>query len=278
MRFAEFFEADEVRLVEPLFSDLCYKEMDELLLQVPAKRSRILIDENEEILSVGLEREDGIIQASCFHLRTPSDTLLTRLEDLEGDIYQVAWYDFEDTVRKYYSDHLISTSAVAPDDLNPERLAITRDLINSFVGNKHDLRCLDCCCGTGIGTYLMREIGLSPLSYDNDDALLTRGFVEGRLIPERTMWIDGRLIQAYLTEPVDCAFGFMFGELQLFNHDIWSEIISGICAVSERVLITVGTEPEAEIIKGWMKSGGYEPEIWENDRDPIYDRWICSIR
>jgi len=277
MSFAEFFEADKVKLLEPLFSDLCYKEMDDLLLQVPAERSRILIDENEEILSVGLETGDGTIQASCFHLRTPSDTLITRLEDLEGDIFQISRGGFEDTVRKYYSENLISTGAITPDDLNPERLHITRDLINSFVGKEAGLRCLDCCCGTGIGTYLMRDMGLNPLSYDNDDALLARGFVEGRLLPERTIWIDGRLLEAYLTEPVDCAFGFMFGELQLFNHDIWSEIISAICAVSERVLITVGTEPEAEIIKNWMKEGGYEPEVWENDRDPIYDRWVCSI-
>ncbi len=277
MRLVDFFEADEVRLVEPLFSDLCYKEMDDLLLQIPAERSRILIDENEEILSVGLETGDGIIQASCFHLRTPSDTLINRLEDMEGDIYQVSWEDFEDTVRSCYSDHLISTSAVASDDLNPERLQITRDLIRSFAGTEHGLRCLDCCCGTGIGSYLMRDMGLNPLSYDNDDALLARGFAEGRLIPERTMWIDGRLLKAYLTEPVDCAFGFMFGELQPFNHDIWSEIVSSICAVSERVLITVGTEPEAGIIKEWMKAGGCNPEVWENDRDPIYDRWVCSI-
>ncbi len=277
MSLTEFFEADEVRLVEPLFSDLCYKEMDELLLQIPAERSRILIDESEEILSVGLETGEGKIEASCFHLRTPSDTLIARLENMDGDIFQVSRREFEDTLRKYYSDNLINTSDIAPDDLNPERLQITRDLISSFTGNRSDISCLDCCCGTGIGTHLMREMGLNPLSYDNDDALLARGFAEGRLVPERTMWIDGRLLEAYLTEPVDCAFGFMFGELQLFNHDIWSEIVSAICAVSQRVMITVGTEPEADIIKNWMKSGGYEPEVWENDRDPIYDRWICSI-
>jgi hypothetical protein len=276
MGFAEFFEADEVRLVEPLFSDLCYKEMDELLLKIPATRSRILIDENEEVLSVGLEAADGTIQVSSFHLRTPSDMLITRLEDLDGDIFQVSRREFEDSIRKYYSDNLISTSVVTPEDLNPERLPITRDLISSVIGDETDLRCLDCCCGTGIGTYLMREMGLNPLSYDNDDALLARGFTEGRLLPEKTMWIDGRLLDAYLTEPVDCAFGFMFGELQSFNQDIWSDIVSAICAVSEHVLITVGTEQEAGIIKEWLKTGGKEPEIWENERDPIYDRWVCS--
>ncbi|MDD1730231.1 MAG: hypothetical protein LUQ50_14325 [Methanospirillum sp.] len=276
MRLAEFFETDEARLVEPLFSDLCYTEMDELLMNIPAERSRILIDENEEVLSVGLESADGGIQASCFHLRTPSETLLSRLEEMDGDIFQIPRRIFEDTIRRYYSDTLITTSVMASNDLNPERLSITRDLISSVVANEQDLTCLDCCCGTGIGSYLMRDMGLNPLSYDNDDALLARGLSEGRLLPERTMWIDGRLLDAYLTEPVDCAFGFMFGELQSFNHDIWSEIVSVICEVSERTLITVGTEPEAAIIREWMQDAGKNPEIWENDKDPIYDRWVCS--
>lgn len=276
MRLAEFFEADEVTLVEPLFSDLCYREMDELLMRIPASQSRILIDENEKVLSVGLESSEGRLQASCFHLRTPSDALLTRLEEMDGDMYQISGTGFEDTIREYYADKLLNTGIVGPEDLNPDRLAITRDLIRSVIGDEKDLLCLDCCCGTGIGSYLMREAGLNPLSYDNDDALLARGLTEGRLSPERTMWIDGRLLENYLTTPVDCAFGFMFGEIQPFNQDIWSEIISAICAVSQRVLLTVGTGPEAEMVCGWMREGGLDPELWENDRDPIYDRWVCS--
>jgi hypothetical protein len=277
MRLAEFFEGDDVRLVEPLFSDLCYREMDELILRMPANKSRILIDENEEVLSVAVESDDGIIHASCCHLRAMSDQLINRLEEMDGEVYQVSRSEFEDTIRACYANDLIRTHDTAPDDLNPERLAITRDLLKTAIGENTNISCLDCCCGTGIGSFLMKEMGISPIAYDNDDALLVRGLKEKRLDPERTMWIDGRLIENYLTCPVDFAFGFMFGEIQPFNQDTWQEIISGICAVSEQVLLTVGTQKEAELIREWMQSDGLTPEIWENDRDPIYDRWVCTI-
>lgn len=277
MQLAEFFEVNEVRLVEPLFSDLCYREMDELLLRIPAEKNRILIDETDEVLSVAIESPDGVLQASCFHLRSMSDELLNRLEEMDGEIFQVSRADFEDTIRAYYSADLLSSHDTAPDDLNPERLEITRDLLKSAIGDNSGISCLDCCCGTGIGSLLLKEMDLNPLAYDNDDALLVRGLKEKRLSPERTMWIDGRLLDNYLTAPVDYAFGFMFGEIQPFNQDTWEEIISAICAVSERVLLTVGTEQEADIIGGWMKNDGLDPEIWENDRDPIYDRWVCSL-
>jgi len=68
----------------------------------------------------------------------------------------------------------------------------------------------------------------------------------------------------------------MFGEIQPFNQDIWAEIISAICSVSDKIMLTVGTKPEADLIEGWLQEAGLEPEIWENDRDPIYDRWVCS--
>jgi len=277
MNVSEFFEADDVRLIEPLFSDLCYTEMDELLLRIPGNTSRILIDENDEILSMAVESAEGIIQASCFHLRSPSETLITRFEEMDGEVYQIPREQFENGVREYYSRALISSSVMAQDDLNPSRLAITRELIKSVIGDDKDLLCLDCCCGSGIGTSVLTELGHNPLSYDNDDALLARGLHEGRLIPERTMWIDGTLLEQYLTTPVDFAFGFMFGEIQPFNQDIWAEIIRVICNVSEKALLTVGTRPEADLIGEWLKEAGLKYEIRENDRDPIYDRWVCSI-
>lgn len=278
MQLAEFFEVDDVRLVEPLFSDLCYREMDELILRIPATNSRILIDESDEVICVAVQGNDNVHHASCCHLRSMTDQLLTRLEEMDGEVFQVPRDDFEDAIRRYYAGNLLKTSVMAPDDLNPERLAITRDLLRTEIGTGTDISCLDCCCGTGIGSYLMHEIGLHPIAYDNDDALLVRGLTEGRLSPEKTMWIDGRMLENYLTSPVDMAFGFMFGEIHPFNQDTWQEIIAAICAVSDRVLLTVGTEREAGIIEGWMKESGFDPEIWENDQDPIYDRWVCSTR
>lgn len=276
MHVRDLFEADEVSLVEPLFSDLCYTEMDELLLRIPGEKTRILIDEDDEILSLAIENPEGL-QASCFHLRTPSETLITRFEESEGEVYQVARSEFEDSVRAYYSGSLLKTSIPAPNDLNPARLAVTRELIREAIGGNTDLVCLDCCCGSGIGSGLLTEMGLNPLSYDNDDSLLARGLQEGRLRSERTMWIDGKLLEQYLTHPVDYAFGFMLGEIQPFNEDIWAEIISAICSVSEKALLTVGTKPEADLISEWLDDAGINHTIREHDRDPIYDRWVCSV-
>jgi len=150
MHIGECFEADEVRLVEPFFSDLCYTEMDELILSIKGDMSRILIDENDEIISFAVDSSDGTIHASCFHLRTPSDAVITRFEAMDGEVYQVPRAEFEDGVRKYYTEALRISSTVAPNDLNPERLAITRELVHSAIDSATDITCLDCCCGTGI--------------------------------------------------------------------------------------------------------------------------------
>lgn len=276
MRLPHIFEADEVQLVEPLFSDLCYTEMDELLLRVTGDKSRILIDEDERVLSMAAESPDGLLYASCFHLRTPSDMLITRFEELDGDVYQCERAAFEDAVREYYADRLLGSTAPSPNDLNPGRVAITRDLIQNAIGSEKQISCLDCCCGSGIGTLVMRDLGLNPLSYDNDPALLALGLAERRLRAERTMWIDGRMLDQYLTSPVDIAFGFMLGEIQPFNQDLWADIIGAASAVSDRMLLTVGTEEEAGIIREWLSDAGLLCEIRENDRDPIYDRWVIS--
>ncbi|HWQ65500.1 MAG TPA: hypothetical protein VN372_01395 [Methanospirillum sp.] len=275
MQLAELFEADQISLVEPLFSDLCYVEMDELILNIPSDKVRILIDEGDDVLSFAVDAPDGTVKAACCHLRSPSDELFNRFNDIDGDVYQVPRIEFEDAVRRYYCERLPALSLPAGEDLNPDRFAITLDLVKSIVGDEKDVSCLDCCCGSGIGTHALRALGLNPLSYDNDDALLARGLKEGRLLPDRTMWIDGRNIEHYLTEPVDCAFGFMLGEFQQFNEDDWNNIVGGFCSVADQALMTVGTEREMDIISAWLTGAGMDHEIWENERDPIYDRWVC---
>ena len=40
-------------------------------------------------------------------------------------------------------------------------------------------------------------------------------------------------------------------------------------------LRTVATEEEAHWGREWAKGVDRDLEIWENDRDPIYDRWVC---
>lgn len=122
---------------------------------------------------------------------------------------------------------------------------------------------------------VMRDHGMNPLAYDNDESLLVRGMNEGRLKPERTMWIDGRLINDFLSETVPVSCGFMIGEVHSFNAHIWKDIIIAACNASEKILFTTGTEPEIIQVKDWASEAGKKVKIFESDSDPIYDRWVC---
>ena len=276
MKIADIFEVDQISFVEPSFSDLPYIEMNDLFLGDGFVKGKILIDGEDNPLGFAGCDKDGDWYGACYHLRHPPVTLLNQFESIPYDLYQESGQVWADAVREYYNTRMQETADPYPEDLNPSRLEIVSDIIQNYSGDS-DITCLDCCCGTGIGSYAMRQAGLNPLSYDNDETLLVRGLKEGRLLPERTMWIDGRLVDHYLENPVDIAFGFMLGEIQTFNEEIWSSLISALCSVSKRAVLTVGTETEANQIKTLIHESGLSAEIYENDRDPLYDRWICVI-
>jgi hypothetical protein len=42
-----------------------------------------------------------------------------------------------------------------------------------------------------------------------------------------------------------------------------------------KTLITVATGKESMLIRKWCENAGRTPEIFENENDPIYDRWVC---
>ncbi len=66
------------------------------------------------------------------------------------------------------------------------------------------------------------------------------------------------------------------GEINDFSREMWEQIASQLFAITENTLITVGTEPEALLIRQWGEEMDRTVEITENPADPIYDRWVCS--
>jgi hypothetical protein len=162
------------------------------------------------------------------------------------------------------------------DDYNPDRYAIVAGLVSRYASDLNGQVCLDCCCGSGIGSVALRDAGLRPLACDNDDLLLALGLAKRRLEPDRTMWIDARLIAHYLDEPVPLTCGFMFGEIQSFNAPLWKEIVTAVCNISDRILLTVGTREEGEMIRDWAADTGKEVSLTEQTADPIYDRWVIT--
>ena len=275
MKIAQMLELETISLVEPTFSDLIYQEMDDLMTGSPGKGGKILVNEDENPVLFA-KTDDGGAWTGCVTMfREPSLALIDLFEQFEWEMYQEENETILDALRGYYSTLLCDSVLPGPDDLNPARVQSIKTLLRNTVGIEQQGLCLDCCCGTGVGSMVMESYGMHPIAYDNDESLLVRGMKSGRLKPERTMWIDGRMVNRFVQKQAFLVCGFMIGEIHSFNAHIWQEIIAAACMASDRVLFTAGTEQEIIQIKDWVFGTGKKAEIFESDADPIYDRWIC---
>ncbi len=274
MKIADILEVDGCRLVEPSFAELTIESCTALLPEATADEARLLVDEDEELLALALHDGEGW-QAASFLFRDPTLAVIECFEAIEGDIYQADREGWLSAVREYYSREICAAVVPALEDLRPGREEMIRDLIHEVWGDRAGTLCLDCCCGSGVGTAALRAGGMRALAYDNDPALLALGLSKGRLVPEDTMCIDAREAARYIA-PVPLGVAFMAGEIYSYNTGLWEPIITGLLALTDEVLITVGTEAEAARVKGWC--AGRDVEVFENRRDPIYDRWCCVAR
>jgi len=275
MRAAEILGIDSVRFIEPEFSALTDGRFNTILAETQADEGRLLLDEHEEPIALAFHGSDGWITAS-FLCRNPSVALIELFESVNGEIFQEDRAAWAAAVRENFSNALVAEIPPAMDDLNPLRHGILKNLITSVWGTSQGETCIDCCCGSGVGSTVLRDLGFSPLSYDNDESLLSRGLTEKRLLPEETMWIDATIASRYI-EPVPKGIGIMMGEINTFSQDMWVRIIEELCTITRETLITVGTEKEALLIQEWGKEIERDTEITENPSDPIYDLWVCRV-
>ena len=168
-------------------------------------------------------------------------------------------------------------STPAIEDLNPARRGILTRLIESHWGRGNGETAADCCCGSGVGSLVLRDLGFTPLSYDNDASLLARGLATGRLLPAETICLDARVASRYI-RPVSRGIGIMMGEINSFSQDLWEAIVQELLLMSKDTLITVGTENEALLIRDWGAALERTVEVTANPADPIYDLWVCRVR
>jgi hypothetical protein len=273
MKATDIFGVDEIVFVEPQFSVLPDPRYNTTLALAGGDEGRLLLDEKEEPLALAFRNGDCWVTGS-FLCRNPSAVLIEKFENVSGEIYQEDRAVWAAAVREYYSLQLKAEVPPALEDLNPKRRGILSNLISGFWKTGTGETCIDCCCGSGVGSQVLRDLGFAPLSYDNDDALLSLGLSAGRLLPEETMWLDAMKTSRYI-EPVPKGIGIMMGEINSFSEDMWHQIVSELFAVSRETLITVGTEPEALLIQKWGEEFGRRVEVTENPSDPIYDLWVC---
>ncbi|MDD1667026.1 MAG: hypothetical protein LUO96_01025 [Methanomicrobiales archaeon] len=273
MRAARILELDEITLLDPDFASLTDEAGTAALLGIPAVAARLLLDMAEEPLAIAVS--DGKEwYAASFLFRRPPREAIELCEDLDDGIYQEERALWAEAVREYYSLLLGRSVTPALEDLPPDRLPSLTALLEEVWGKGEGVPCLDCCCGSGAGSAAARAIGMRPLSYDNDPALLSLGLATGRLLPGETMWIDAALAGSYL-DPVPRGIAVMMGEINPFTTETWEAITGELLDIADEALITVGTEAEAGVVAGWCRAAGRRAEVSENRRHAFYDRWVC---
>ncbi|KAF5088635.1 class I SAM-dependent methyltransferase [Methanoculleus horonobensis] len=273
MKVAEILEVEGCRLVEPSFSDLAVDSCTLLLLRIAPDEGRLLVDEKEEPIALALHDDEGW-HAASFLFREPTLAAIECFEAVGGEIYQESRERWLSAVREYYSTELLATTFPALEDLRHDREGKIRDLLDEVWGDRAGTPCLDCCCGSGVGTAALRAGGVRALAYDNDPALLALGLSKGRLVPSDTICIDAQKASHYI-DPVPLGAAFMVGEIYSYNTTLWRTIVANLLALTSETLITVGTEEEAARVEEWCTREGRKTEIFENRRDPLYDRWCC---
>jgi len=273
MRAAEILEVDHLAFLDPSFSSLA----DDLSVAVPdgITGSRMLVDEQEDLLAVAFHSPPEWY-ATTFLFRRPDPDLLDRCEEVDLEIYEEARKSWAGAVREYYSLALVQEVSPALEDLAPDRAGTLESLLRSIWDQPLTGECLDCCCGSGAGSSVIRRMGMQPLSYDNDAGLLARGLAAGRLLPGETMWIDAARAREYL-DPAPRGVAVMLGEINSFTSGMWEEILGQFLQLIRDAIITVGTEGEAQRVREWAEARGAEVHIHENERDPFYDHWACEV-
>ena len=273
MRATEILGVEAVRFIEPSFADLTDNHFTTMLASFPGDQARLLIDEQEDPLALAFHNE-GVWNAGTFLCRKPSAAAIERFEEVNGEIYQEERTIWAAAVREYYSLKITQDIRRSAEDLNPARKAILEEVISGAWGRGTDGTCLDFCCGSGVGSQVLRTLGYAPLSCDNDASLLSLGLSTKRLMPEETMCIDATIASEYL-DPVQKGIGIMMGDINPFMQDLWQQLVSELFALTDETLITVGKQAEADLIRSWGEAMERTVEVRENPQDPTYDRWVC---
>jgi len=273
MRAAEILGVDALRFIEPSFADLTENDFTALLIQLPTDQGRLLIDEHEDPLALAFKGQDAWT-AGTFLCRRPTAAAIERFEEVNGEIYQEDRAVWAEAVREYYSLQIATEIRPSVEDLNPTRNAILEEAISNVWGRGTGDSCLDFCCGSGVGSHILRNLGYSPLSCDNDPALIALGLSTRRLMPEETMCIDATIASEYV-DPVPRGTGIMMGDINPFTQDLWQQLAAELFALTDETLITVGKESEADLIRRWGEAVDRTVDVRENPKDPTYDRWVC---
>ena len=283
-RLLELDEAESVFLAEESWQDL---------LDLPV---------TAEILQEGLDA-DSCIEIKdlgyAFHLTKPDGIwlLLTDRYSSQKILSELNWEwmpeaiktvvanddDFFLAINEYLATSLYSEllcegcSSKDPPHYVEERIDRLMQLLAPMLTD--DGRVLEICCGSGMATQALYRTGHQPLVMDSDRCDLCTALKRKLLDPKRSFVLDARLLPCiFPARSFDTVLGFMVGLIDDFNWPRWKEIILKASSLAKkRVLFTVYTQKEAELIAKALGEVGWEGMVIDNrDSKGIYDQWAYS--
>ncbi len=138
---------------------------------------------------------------------------------------------------------------------------------------------LEICCGNGMSTFPMHEMGYDPLSIDYDRCQICQGLEHKVLYPARTIVLDAtRLSEYFMKKSFDTITGFMLGTIYSFNRELWEKMISEAVKLLKSggmILLTVNKKEEMEILRSVLEKVHVKGEMIDNSDDKgIYDQWL----
>ena len=188
--------------------------------------------------------------------------------------------DFFPALTEYFSNSLAAelfcescSLKGAPLYVN-ERIERLMQLLQPILSKDESI--LEICCGNGMATQALVRLGQSPLSMDSDRCDLCQGLKSELLDPRRCFVLDARLLpRIFPARSFHTVMGFMVGLIEDFNWPLWRDILLKASSLAKkRVLFTVYTQREAELIAKALGDAGWKGRVIDNrDSKGIYDQW-----
>lgn len=275
MSIALLLGVEDACCIEPSFADLTDDIWTEHFLQCEATEARMVVDEYEDPLALGLLSGNRWMVGS-FLFRPMTIDVLQFFEQTGGEIYQEVRARWLTAVREYYANEIMGRVRPAVEDVSLHRYEVISDVVEQVWGKGHGELCIECCCGSGAGASVLRTMNMNPLAYDRDTSLLSLGLHTGRLDPAAIMCIDAAIAHRYC-EHAPRATAFMLGAIDAFNASMWEQIVTSLVSLADDILLTMNTEQEAIRVGTWGSEHGCKISIDEHTMDPIFDRWICRL-
>ena len=199
--------------------------------------------------------------------------------------YNTTIREFSEAVIEYFSIELVNRHLCENCHVNKEPYNMvyieSRNARLKGILDKYRLKgsILEICCGNGMSTLPLHNMGYDPLSIDYDKCQICQGLEHSVLDPKRTIVIDAtRLSEFFNINSFDTIVGFMLGTIYPFNKSVWEKMMTESVKLLKpegMILLTVNKKEEIEILKNALEINGIRGQLIDNtDGKGIYDQWV----